>query len=54
VWLDSPLGHRIVVDVDSGNQLQRFSLGRPDGSEGSFLLFIPAVGDVAWLPLDDH
>jgi hypothetical protein len=53
VLLDSPLGDRVVVDVDSGLPLRRFTLGRPNGSPGSVPLFIPVVGEVAWLPIDE-
>jgi len=53
VLLDSPLEDRIVVDVDSGRPLRRFTLGRPNGSPGSVSLFIPVVGEVAWVPVDE-
>ena len=53
VLLDSRLGDRVVVDVDSGHPLRRFTLGRPNGAHGSIRLFIPVVGEVAWLPINE-
>lgn len=53
VLLDSPLGDRIVVDVGSGKPLRRFTLDRPNGAPGSFPLFIPVIGEVAWIPIDE-
>jgi hypothetical protein len=53
VLLDSRLGDRVVVDVDSGHPLRRFTLGRPNGAHGSIRLCIPVVGEVAWLPINE-
>ena len=53
VLLDAPLGDRVVVDIDSGHPLRRFTLGRPNGYPGSVSLWIPVVGEVAWLPVDE-
>ncbi len=50
VALASPLGERIVVDVDTGLPLKRYILGRPTGSPDSFPLFIAGVGELAWIP----
>jgi hypothetical protein len=50
VLLASPLGGRIVVDVDTGLPLARFTLGRRTGSADSFPLFIPGVAELAWIP----
>ena len=52
VWLASPLGKRIVIDVDTGLPLRRYILGRPTGSAGSFSLLIPGAGELAWVPED--
>jgi hypothetical protein len=52
--LASPLGNRIVVDVDTGLPLRRYILGRPTGSADSYSLFIPFAGECAWIPEDER
>ena len=52
VVLASPLGDRIVVDVDTGLPLKRYILGPPTGSPDSFPLFLAGLGELAWIPED--
>jgi hypothetical protein len=54
VWLDAPLGDRVVIDVDSGSPLRPFTLGRPNAAPGSFSLSLPVIGECAWIPIDEY